>query len=189
MAIKRLGNVPGGTGLPSQTGNSGKILVTDGTTASWSNPAVTLIGTIAGSGTISFTSIPQTYRHLRIHISFDMATQTTVYLNVNNSAMSFNYGHLRYSSTSAIVGVQGSSNSSPEFGYYAGSSTTGSTMDILIPGYSNSNPKGISVVSAGFGNLNGFAGHGFSSSSTSSISSISISSGINRYEASLYGWY
>jgi hypothetical protein len=58
--------------VPSQTGNSGKYLTTDGTTSSWgtiSAGGMTLIATATPSAasTFSFTSIPTTtYKHLMI---------------------------------------------------------------------------------------------------------------------------
>lgn len=57
-------------GLPSQTGQSGNYLTTNGTTASWgtiSSGGMTLIATTNLSGTsVTVSSIPSTYKHLMI---------------------------------------------------------------------------------------------------------------------------
>jgi hypothetical protein len=59
-------------GLPSQTGQSGNYLTTNGTTASWgaiSSGGMTLIGTTSLSGaSTTISSIPSTYKHLMILI-------------------------------------------------------------------------------------------------------------------------
>jgi hypothetical protein len=61
--------------LPSQTGNSGKYLTTNGTSKSWgtiSAGGMTLLSSLAlgtGTGTtISFTSIPSSYKQLHLQI-------------------------------------------------------------------------------------------------------------------------
>ena len=61
-------------GLPSQTGNSGKYLTTNGTAASWgtvSSGGMTLISqqSMSGSSTIQWTSIPSTYKHLLVTVN------------------------------------------------------------------------------------------------------------------------
>jgi hypothetical protein len=60
--------------VPSQTGNSGKYLTTDGTTSSWgtiSAGGMTLISSTAmsGSASITLSSIPQTYVRLLLVMS------------------------------------------------------------------------------------------------------------------------
>ena len=60
--------------VPSQTGNSGKYLTTDGTTASWgtiSSGGMTLLSTtsMSGSSQVNITSINQTYKDLIILIN------------------------------------------------------------------------------------------------------------------------
>lgn len=55
--------------VPSQTGNSGKYLTTDGTSSSWgtiSAGGMTLISTtsMSGSASITLSSIPQTYKDI-----------------------------------------------------------------------------------------------------------------------------
>lgn len=59
--------------LPSQTGNSGKYLTTDGSAKSWgtvSAGGMTLISTtsLTGSSSITIGSIPQTYNNLQLVI-------------------------------------------------------------------------------------------------------------------------
>lgn len=58
--------------LPSQTGNAGKYLTTDGSNASWdtvSSGGMTLISTTTLTGaSVSLTSIPATYNNLQIII-------------------------------------------------------------------------------------------------------------------------
>lgn len=58
---------------PSQTGNSGKYLTTDGTNPSWgtiSSGGLTLISSTTLSGTsVTISSIPQTYKYLKFFIN------------------------------------------------------------------------------------------------------------------------
>jgi hypothetical protein len=52
---------------PSQTGNSGKFLTTNGTTTSWSPTGITLLGSVTAAGSsVSFSGIDQSYRHLQV---------------------------------------------------------------------------------------------------------------------------
>lgn len=104
--------------LPSQTGNSGKYLTTDGSSKSWgtvSSGGMTLIETKTLSGavsSVSFTSIPTTYKQLRI-----------VYDNVYvDSVVSSSYGYLRV-------------NNNTSDGHTASSLIQGVTTQ--DPGYSN----------------------------------------------------
>lgn len=59
--------------VPSQTGNSGKYLTTDGTTSSWGTISAggwTLIasGSVGTGSTFTISSIPQTYKNIRIQL-------------------------------------------------------------------------------------------------------------------------
>jgi hypothetical protein len=59
--------------VPSQTGNSGKYLTTDGTASSWGTISAggwTLIasGSVGTGSTFTISSIPQTYKNIRIQL-------------------------------------------------------------------------------------------------------------------------
>jgi hypothetical protein len=74
--------------VPSQTGNSGKYLTTDGTTSSWGTVAtggMTLISTTTLSGTTTtISSIPSTY--VSLYIVFENMTSGTA-----NTAMRYQF--------------------------------------------------------------------------------------------------
>lgn len=76
--------------VPSQTGNSGKYLTTDGTTSSWgsiSAGGMTLLSTtsMSGSSQINLTSINQTYKDLVVLIN-----NTTWNTSMSEMRMYFN---------------------------------------------------------------------------------------------------
>lgn len=90
--------------VPSQTGQSGKYLTTDGTTSSWgavTGGGFTLIATGTGTGSaseISFTSIPSTYKHLML-VFEEMRTATgdqTVRIRYNGNTSNYDF---RFSGT------------------------------------------------------------------------------------------
>lgn len=79
--------------VPSQTGNSGKYLTTDGTNSSWgtiSAGGMTLISSTAmsGSSSITLSSIPQTYKDIIVLIN-----NTTFNTSASEVTMLINNGY------------------------------------------------------------------------------------------------
>lgn len=56
LAVRTVGGSGGGDSLPDQTGNAGKFLTTDGTTASWSDKAIVNTATGTNAVTIGGTA-------------------------------------------------------------------------------------------------------------------------------------
>ena len=75
-------NTPaGGSSLPDQTGNSGKFLTTNGTTASWSGVTYSVVKTnINISGTTNYT-IPSTVKGGYLFANLQSATGGTIIVN------------------------------------------------------------------------------------------------------------
>lgn len=67
MAINTFSGSGGAYVPPSQIGNSGKFLSTDGSSTNWSSTGMTLLGSSIASGNlITFSNIDQSYRDLKI---------------------------------------------------------------------------------------------------------------------------
>ena len=95
--------------VPSQTSNSGKYLTTDGTNTSWgtiSAGSMTQIatGNLAGANPLSITSIPQTYRELKLFVNgwYD-AGNVPLLMYVNGDSTNTSYGYTRINSGSNSV--------------------------------------------------------------------------------------
>jgi hypothetical protein len=126
--------------VPSQTGNSGTYLTTDGTNTSWGSIAtggMTSIasGTLSGS-TVSLTSIPSTYNNIYLVIRnyVPSVNQSSVYINFNNDTGTNRYADTNgsggvgtaFASTRLLVGNGGASNT-----------VTQNLHAINIPDYAN----------------------------------------------------
>jgi hypothetical protein len=147
--------------VPSQTGNSGKYLTTDGTTSSWgtiSAGSMTLLSTTSMSGvsTVTISSISQSYNHLQILI--EDLTMTT---NDKNIALRFN------SDTGSNYMATFDNTNTNSFATYGGfysatpGTNDGNNVVLDIPFYTNTtNAKmakqtylGISTTGAGYWRL------------------------------------
>jgi hypothetical protein len=131
--------------IPSQTGNSGKYLTTDGTNASWatvSGGGMTLIQETVASGlsSLSFSSIPSTYKHLYLTWSGVYASATGSGFNIRFNNDSTDIYSMRYctlengsfsnSGTNGGTMVQNNSNFAP-FGW----DTTSTTLNNAARGF------------------------------------------------------
>ena len=114
--------------LPSQTGNSGKYLTTDGTNKSWgtvSSGGMTLIATATPSGAtgVSFSSIPQSYKQLMVvwkFVTFSSPdTNVWVRLNGDSTAGGYVFQGNRFNSGSPTTISGGSTEFQPVI-FYAG---------------------------------------------------------------------
>lgn len=189
MAIKTFdGASSSGFTLPSQTGNSGKVFTTDGTTATWQIPILTLIasGNVQSGNTLTFSNIPQTYKHLRI-IAGGTGGTAELKLRFNAAVDTFNSTYHQYSSASAVSGGAISN------GLLLGNFQTGwgHSSDINIPNYSSTTLR--KTASAHVGGSGGNVGHaicGGSGQFTTAISQVEFytSNAFSDYTAYLYGW-
>jgi hypothetical protein len=123
--------------VPTQTGNSGKYLTTDGTTSSWgtvSAGGMTLIATATPSAatTFSFSSIPSTYKHLMVVVP-ELVWGATG----NNMTMKFATGNYYSTRTMGCINNAGSFNYTTE----RGETSFGASSGLLAPiqkGYTSS---------------------------------------------------
>lgn len=191
MAIKNFGAVSG-TGLPSQTNNSGKLLTTNGTNTFWTNPTITLIAHQAGANvtTVSFSSIPQTYKHLKFILRVQNSTAASITISLNSASINFNGAHHYYSTTTTVGGQSDNSTSALRIAYINNGSQ-GVATELTIPDYSSAQRRGIFAVSGGANSGAGYATYGATTSTAAAINELSfgLSSGtFENYSMSLYGW-
>lgn len=140
--------------VPTQTGQSGKYLTTNGTSASWGSIAtgsMTLLSTTTLSGTeTSITSISQSYRHLWIEIeNFQPTTDGNGRFRLNANTGSVY--------TTATKASQSSSSSAETEGYLGldiDNVSQDSFLTMFIPNYTSSKNKYVDVTGF-FANLNG----------------------------------
>lgn len=171
-------------GLPSQTGQSGKYLTTDGTNASWgaiSAGGMTLLATSNASGltSIAFSSINQSYKHLLLTFDYVYNTSASgsIYFTFNSSA------NVIWASTDNNNGsINGSTANTNYWQYFAtpNNSTPGTTGQFWIYDYSNttrrkpmqSNAFGYSTASS---TLRGYDTYGMSDF-TAALSTLTVNS-------------
>ena len=125
--------------LPSQTGNSGKYLTTDGTNASWgtvSSGGMTLLSTTTLSGSATtISSISQSYKQLQIQLIGVYASSDNASLRVQvNSDTSAKYGYSGYRSSGA-----GSAHNNVQDNYFdfPNITTTSSNSNLTLSGFIN----------------------------------------------------
>jgi hypothetical protein len=156
----------GGVSLPSQTGNSGKYLTTDGTNASWGAIVVTGWTTTGNAGTTVATNYIGTTDNVALSIRTNAIERVTIYTNDT------------YEFSKALTGVTGGPVTQPTrvaFGKSYGNSTPGSVNNLKWVMYGNATPAsddyGIGMTAGkmefqtGSGSFNFYANH----SSTSSL--------------------
>lgn len=118
--------------LPSQSGNSGKFLTTDGTSASWdavrwTQHAITTTGSV---GQWDFTSIPQTYADLMFRITMTPASSGSFQIALDHGS---GFGTAVALSTNGTVAQKGGifiPNYTQESGVIIGGIRAGNTADV-----------------------------------------------------------
>jgi len=123
--------------VPSQTGNSGKYLTTDGTTSSWgtiSSGGWTLIasGSVGTGSTFTISSIPQTYKNIRIQLlNWSASGNGDLVWKINNT-VSDTYYDIKSSNAGSNNTGTGGSGVRLSSGTVDGSQTTNmGVLDIL----------------------------------------------------------
>jgi hypothetical protein len=189
MAIKVFdGGSGSGYSLPTQTGNAGKTLTTNGTTATWQMPGFNLItsGVAISGSTFAFTNIPQTYNHLRVIASGENSTQE-IRMRLNAGVDSFTSAYHQYGSASAVNGA----------GYSTGlglgnfQSSYGWCCDINIPNYTSiTRKKSAAAFIGGSGGNVGYAIAGGGNQTSTAVSQIDFvcGSGFSNFSVHIYGW-
>jgi len=118
--------------LPSQSGNSGKFLTTDGTSASWdavrwTQHAITTTGSV---GQWDFTSIPQTYADLMFRITMTPASSGSFQIALDHGS---GFGTAVVLSTNGTVAQKGGifiPNYTQESGVIIGGIRAGNTAGV-----------------------------------------------------------
>ena len=96
------------------------------------------IATLSGTGasaTISFTSIPNTFKHLQIRVlgrSSNAATNDLFTVFANGDTTAGNYAYHRLNGDGATVTTTGAASSSPRIGYVTGATATADVMGVTI---------------------------------------------------------
>ena len=115
--------------IPAVTGNSGKVLTTDGYSPSWgSGSGMTLLGSVGASGNlVSITNIDQSYRDLRL-VGVDIQTSgsSSCLLRVNGitGTSYYPYSYFLSNATSAISHTTSSDGGYFMFAYAGGKCTS-----------------------------------------------------------------
>jgi hypothetical protein len=177
----------GGSGAgytpPTQTGNSGKFLTTNGTATSWSPTGYTLLGSISATGTTAtFTGIDQSYKDLKI-VSDGVRSGTTgdfVQVKVNGLAGSTYYPYAYNTGNATTI----SSSATTNGGYFmqSGNSITNGVLDIYDYANTTINAKpwrAISCAKSSYSYL--FSGWGAFNSDTSTQSGIGAITSVSLY--------
>jgi hypothetical protein len=173
--------------VPSQTGNSGKYLTTNGTTASWgtvSGGGMTLLATTncSGSSTITFSSISQSYKHLLV--TWDYIYNTSASSNMYfqfNSGVSLSWSSVDLNGTS-LNGASGGGYSATQSLATPNNSTPGNTGAMWVYDYANtSRYKSFALQSHGYStassSLRGYHNYGLIENPSSGITSINLTNG------------
>lgn len=176
--------------LPSQTGNSGKFLTTDGTNDSWGTASsMTVIASGNLSGALSLTSIPGTYKSLVFRmLSPQLGTQAQTSLTLNSVATGYAGGRILLNG-GTVSGLAAATSIGWAFATATG--TTTSFAELILPGYANATGvkkfTGFSSVGseATLGNAHWFAG--LNTGITAAITTIACSSSFTGGSYVLYG--
>ena len=181
---------PTGSGPYSSASNSATILGT----------AFESIATVTGTGsspTISFTSIPGTYKHLQIRANAKSTGSGATYnIAFNSDTTSENYNAHRIMGAAGTVSAAGNIGGRNFFGYYYGDSMDAFTgMIIDIHDYTDTGKYKIARTNAGVQhNLTQAAEHALASilwESTSAITSITLNHNSGNWSSNstfaLYG--
>ena len=174
-------------------GTNGQVLTSNGTTATWAaaggGGAVALIATVsptASSSSFSFTSIPATYKNLKIFVSVpNNASNQILYMTVNGIASGYN-GFGAFTNGATITSLGSNTSGFLGGGVYAGQLV----MSVELPNYLSTIAKGGTFTWGS--NTSGVIGAWCCTSATSAITSITISSSSSIFtgggNAYLYGF-
>jgi hypothetical protein len=159
--------------------------------ADFDSIATTTVGA-GGASTITFSSIPQTYRHLQIRL-FGNADANDIFYQLNGDAVATNYArHYLYGTGASAASGFGSSGS---IGYVASTALTSTfgaaIFDVLD--YTNTSKNTTTRSLTGFdGNGTGFtvfySGVWLNTAAVNSITLVPYAGNFNQYtQAALYG--
>ena len=119
----------GGGGLPSQTGNAGKFLTTDGTDASWSDKP--LVNTATGTSALTLISRYASSTLFAINIGEDSSAQSAYSVCIGYSA-----GYASSAMATVCVGFQ--ANASGNYAIQLGKGTNNTAQTFCV-GFQNNN--------------------------------------------------
>jgi hypothetical protein len=163
---------------PVQTGNSGKFLTTDGTSTSWSNTGMVLLGSVTATGTtVSFSNIDQSYRNLQIiGTNLRLGSSEIIQVRANNISGGSYYqvSYINQSSTS-VTNTSGSSGA--PFANITSSGRNGFILDIFNYSETTQNAKPWRSVS---GNANSSSSGQFSGAGVFNSNSATQYSGVEN---------
>ena len=134
--------------------------------------------TPSGTGTVSFTSIPGTYKHLEVrYIAATTSGTSYLVMKLNSDTTSSNYsGHYLFGTGAAAVAGGGSSRFG-DFGIAPNSSTVFNAGVISILDYASTNKNKVSRILSGY-DANGSGGIGLQSqnwmNSSTAVSTITF---------------
>lgn len=184
--------------LPSQTGNSGKYLTTDGTNTSWGTVAggMTLLSTTTLTGsTVTISSISGSYKNLVVVIKGANSTAGGYFLNMRlngDTGTNYSWGQSIYNG--AAVGYNGIGNtvmSLTELNTVASGVTYVSDVLLTIPRYTDTSGNQLVTGGGWIGNVRGgYAFGGIYTNRTAAITSITFNIPTTTFAAGtvyLYG--
>jgi len=183
--------------LPSQTGNSGKYLTTDGTTASWgtvSAGGMTSIasGSLSGSS-VTITSIAGTYKNLILSIDNPYhSNQPALLLRFNGDSGASNYRWVSINTGNTSVNTSSAGSSISLLpNNIGGNSTSYASAYVEIPNYALTNVRKAITTIGNYGDgsvpLSSFATGGWVSASA--ITSITILVSSDSFTGGTYTLY
>jgi hypothetical protein len=168
-----------GNDIPATSGNSGRVLTTDGASAFWGpGSGMTLLASGFFSGPINLTSIPGGYQNIMLRLRNVVTATTNEYglqLNGNSNSV-YSYGRYNLQSTPTLSGASGTTSF---VSFYAVDSSNFHTMEFTVYNYANTTAnKLVTWVSTNSLAGAGFSGTGrFTPSIPSAITSINSASG------------
>jgi len=164
--------------VPSQTGNSGKYLTTNGTAASWGSIAagsLTLLSTTTLSGaSTTISGISQNYTNLILISSATSTTADEFCIRLNGDTSNYSYGGAWYGGTTVSSDAASATNKFVLPKCNMGTSLPATTV-INLPRYTTTSGQQI-VNYSGFAQNNtyGCFGAGIMDNKSAGISSITI---------------
>lgn len=156
--------------IPSVSGNSGKVLTTNGSEAYWeSSNSMVLLGTANATSTlVSFENIDQSYKDLKVvGVNLRVDTSEIVAVRVNDITGAGFYPYA-YDTSSGTTQSNGAGSQGGNFAWISSSGNTVFNLDIYNYADTTKNTKPWKSISnfstASSGNLRGFGA--FNSTST-----------------------
>jgi hypothetical protein len=156
--------------IPSVSGNSGKVLTTNGSEAYWdSSNSMVLLGTVDATGTlVSFENINQSYRDLKVvGVDLRVSTSEIVAVRVNDITGAGFYPFV-YDTSNGTTQTNGSGTQGASFAWISSSGNAVLNLDIFNYASTVRNTKPWESISnfstSASNNLRGFGG--FNSTTT-----------------------